>query len=80
MDPQNTRYNPGLRQVAKILLNYMCGKFGQQLNRTQVKEFVDEVAFREFLDSTTATSFICMTVTKYYSIAKAIRIKLLIPF
>ena len=28
LDPQNMRYNPGLRQVAKILLNYW-GKFGQ---------------------------------------------------
>ena len=51
LDPQNMKYNPGLRQVAKIMLNSMWGKFGQQSNKTQVKEFVDHVKFHRFLDS-----------------------------
>ena len=51
LDVLNMEYNPGLRQVAKIMLNSMWGKFGQQVNKTQVKEFVDHVAFHKFLES-----------------------------
>ena len=44
---ENMNYNPSLRQIAKIMLSYMWGKF----NKTQVKEFFDNVAFHKFLDS-----------------------------
>ena len=43
--------NPGLRTLAKMMLNSMWGKFGQGPNKTQVREFVDPVQFHKFLDS-----------------------------
>ena len=43
--------NPGLRALAKMMLNSMWGKFGQRLNKTQVKDFEDPQAFHSFLDS-----------------------------
>ena len=33
------------------MLNSMWGKFGQQFNKTLVKEFVNQVTFHNFLDS-----------------------------
>ena len=45
--------NPGLRTLAKMMLNSMWGKFGQRLNKTQVKEFNDPQAFHRFLDTDT---------------------------
>ena len=45
--------NPGLRTLAKMMLNSMWGKFGQRLNKTQVKEFNDPQAFHRFLDTCT---------------------------
>ena len=44
-------YNPGLRTLAKMMLNSMWGKFGQRLNKTQVQEFDDPQAFHRFLDT-----------------------------
>ena len=44
-------YNPGLRTLAKMMLNSMWGKFGQRLNKTQVQEFDDPRAFHRFLDT-----------------------------
>ena len=46
-------HNPGLRALAKMILNSMWGKFGQRLNKTQVKEFSDSQAFHRFLDTDT---------------------------
>ena len=43
--------NPGLRTLAKMMLNSMWGKFGQRLNKTQVQEFDDPQAFHRFLDT-----------------------------
>ena len=43
--------NKGLRTVAKMMLNSMWGKFGQRLNKTQVKAFDDPQAFHRFLDT-----------------------------
>ena len=43
--------NPGLRALAKMMLNGMWGKFGQRLNKTQVCEFDDPEQFHKFLDS-----------------------------
>lgn len=45
------KYNLCLRQTAKILFRSMQNKFGQRLNKTQVKEIVDHMAFHMFLDS-----------------------------
>ena len=43
--------NPGLRTLAKMMLNSMWGKFGQCLNKTQVRPFHDHQAFHRFLDT-----------------------------
>ena len=43
--------NPGLRTLAKMMLNSMWGKFGQRLNKTQVQTFEDPQAFHRFLDT-----------------------------
>ena len=44
-------YNPGLRTLAKMMLNSMWGKFGQRLIKTQVQEFDDPQTFHQFLDT-----------------------------
>ena len=44
-------HNPGLRALAKMMLNSMWGKFGQRLNKTQVKDFNDPQKFHNFLHS-----------------------------
>ena len=51
LDPAKINKNPGLRTLAKMMLNSMWGKFGQKPNKTQVKEFDDPVKFHEFHDS-----------------------------
>ena len=51
LDPENIAYNPGMRALAKFTLNSMWGKFGQRLNRREVKEFTDPQDFSEFLES-----------------------------
>ena len=45
--------NKGLRTLAKMMLNSMWGKFGQRLNKTQVRQFDDPQAFHHFLDTDT---------------------------
>lgn len=42
-------FNAGLRSLAKMMLNAMWGKFGQRLNKTQVKTFNDPIQFHQFL-------------------------------
>ena len=42
--------NDGLRAVAKIMLNNMWGKFGQNVNKTQIQEFDNPIEFHQFLD------------------------------
>ena len=51
LDPAKIDKNPGLRTLAKMMLNSIWGKFGQKPNKTQVKEFDDPVKFHEFHDS-----------------------------
>ena len=51
LDPAKIEKNPGLRTLAKMMLNSMWGKFGQKPNKTQVKEFDDPVKFHKFHDS-----------------------------
>ena len=45
--------NPGLRTLAKMMLNSMWGKFGQRLNKTRVQEFDDPQTFHRFLETDT---------------------------
>ena len=45
--------NPGLRTLAKMMLNSMWGKFGQRLNKTQIQTFDDPQAFHRFLKTDT---------------------------
>jgi len=45
--------NAGLHSLAKMMLNSMWGKFGQRLNKTQVKAFDNPQAFHQFLDTDT---------------------------
>ena len=49
----NIKKNPGLRTLAKLMLNSMWGKFGQRLNKTQIQAFDDPHAFHRFLDTDT---------------------------
>ena len=42
---------PGQWALAKLMLNSMWGKFGQQVNKMQVKEFIEPQAFCSFMDS-----------------------------
>ena len=49
----NIQKNPGLRTLAKMMLNSMWGKFGQRLNKTQVQTFHDPQSFHQFLDTDT---------------------------
>ena len=51
LEPANIQKNPGLRNLAKMMLNSMWGKFGQKPKKTQVKEFNDLVAFSKFHES-----------------------------
>jgi hypothetical protein len=39
--PEDTKKNPGLRQVAKICLNSLWGKFGQRPNQDEYEFFYD---------------------------------------
>ena len=51
LEYDNIKKNPGLRTLAKLMLNSMWGKFGQRLNKTQIQAFDDPHAFHCFLDS-----------------------------
>ena len=51
LDYYKIEKNPGLRTLAKMMLNSMWGKFGQRLNKTQVQTFDDPRAFHRFLDT-----------------------------
>ena len=48
LDYHKIEKNPGLRTLAKMMLNSMWGKFGQRLNKTQLQEFDDPKAFHQF--------------------------------
>ncbi|KAJ8018826.1 putative DNA polymerase [Holothuria leucospilota] len=45
LDPQNIEYNPGLRALAKLMLNSFWGKFGQRsdLEKTEIVTKVDRL-------------------------------------
>ena len=48
LGPEKIEKNPGLRTLAKMMLNSMWGKFGQRTNKTQVREFDDPKKFSTF--------------------------------
>lgn len=50
-DPAKIQKNPGLRTLAKMMLNSMWGKFGQRTNKTQLQEFDEPQKFTAFLES-----------------------------
>ena len=47
----NKGSNPGLRSLAKLMLNSMWGKFGQRPNKTQCVHFTNPEEFHQFLES-----------------------------
>lgn len=47
----NKGSNPGLRSLAKLMLNSMWGKFGQRPNKTQCAHFTNPEDFHQFLES-----------------------------
>jgi len=51
--------NAELRTLAKMMLNSMWGKFGQRLNKGQVKAFDDPQVFHQFLDTDTMDCVTC---------------------
>ena len=53
LEDDQIKKNPGLRTLAKLMLNSMWGKFGQRLNKTRVQEFDDPQTFHQFLNTDT---------------------------
>ncbi|PFX12181.1 putative DNA polymerase [Stylophora pistillata] len=53
LDPTKIEKNPGLRSLAKMMLNSMWGKFGQRTNKKQVKEFDQPQELATFMSSDT---------------------------
>ena len=51
MDYNNIKNNPGLRALAKLMLNNFWGKFGQRSNMPQIK-YISEPA--EYFDTLTS--------------------------
>ena len=49
LDPTKITFNPGLRSLAKMMLNSFWGKFGQQPNKCQVEAFTSPAKFNELL-------------------------------
>ncbi len=52
LDPENIETNPGLRNLAKLMLNSLWGKWGQRQNMTQ-HEFYHELELDKFLRTLT---------------------------
>ena len=51
LEYHKVNHNPGLRALAKMMLNSFWGKFGQRLNKTQVRQFSDPVEFHRHLET-----------------------------
>ena len=45
LDPEKIEYNPGLRALAKLMLNSFWGKFGQGSNKSQVQAMTEPSEF-----------------------------------
>ena len=51
LDPEKIEYNPGLRALAKLMLNSFWGKFGQGSNKSQVEAIAEpSKLFKMLLD------------------------------
>ncbi|CAB3995104.1 DNA polymerase [Paramuricea clavata] len=51
LDPQKIEYNPGLRALAKLMLNSFWGKFAQQPNMVKTEQIKDPQVFFDYLTS-----------------------------
>ena len=51
MDPTKISYNPGLRILAKLMLNSFWGKFAQRSNLTKTEQIEDSQIFFDYLTS-----------------------------
>ena len=51
LDPTKISYNPGLRILAKLMLNLFWGKFAQRSNLTKTKQIEDPQVFFDYLTS-----------------------------
>ena len=51
LDPTKISYNPGLRILAKLMLNSFWGKFAQRSNLTKTKQIEDPQIFFDYLTS-----------------------------
>ena len=51
LDPTKINYNPGLRALAKLMLNSFWGKFTQQSNLMKTEEIEDPQVFFDYLTS-----------------------------
>ena len=51
LDPTKISYNPGLRILAKLMLNSFWGKFAQRFNLTKTKQIEDPQIFFDYLTS-----------------------------
>ena len=49
LDPANIQFNPGLRALAKLMLNSFWGKFGQGTNKSQVEAITEPSKFYKML-------------------------------
>ena len=51
LDPTRIAKNPEQRALAKLMLNSMWGKFGQGLDKLQVRDVTEPQSFVELMDS-----------------------------
>ena len=49
LDPENIEFNPGLRALAKLMLNSFWGKFGQGTNKSSVQAITEPSQFYKLL-------------------------------
>ena len=51
LDPDKIEYNPGLRYLAKLMLNSLWGKFAQRVNLSKTKRATEPKELYAYLDS-----------------------------
>ena len=57
LDPAKINYNPGLRALAKLMLNSFWGKFAQRPNLTKTEQIDEPQVFFDYLTSDEITVF-----------------------
>ena len=57
LDPAKINYNPGLRTLAKLMLNSFWGKFAQRSNLVKTEQMEDPQVFFDYLTSDEITVF-----------------------